>query len=212
MKQIVNGLYAITPEWTDTKKLLTAARSALEGHTRFIQYRNKSEDVALQYEQASELLLLCHEFDVPLIINDNLRLADLVNADGLHLGDKDGSFKEARFILGPDKIIGVSCYANLTLAISAESQGADYVAFGSFFASTTKPQAPPAPIHLLHQAKQQLHIPVVAIGGITPDNALTLIQAGADAVAVISSLFEYSHIVATANKFNDLFNRPQYIQ
>jgi thiamine-phosphate pyrophosphorylase len=212
MKQKINGLYAITPEWADTSKLLDAVRRALEATTRVVQYRNKSGDVALQHEQASELLTLCREFGVPLIINDNLRLADLIDADGLHLGADDGSLKEARFILGPDKIIGVSCYASLPLAIEAEIHGADYVAFGSFFASPTKPQATPAPISLLHEAKRRLNIPVVAIGGITLENATTLVQAGADAIAVISALFDSKDIRATANEFNTLFQRPEHIQ
>lgn len=212
MKQKVNGLYAITPESSDTSGLLVAVQRALEGNAHVVQYRNKSGDVALQHEQASELLMLCRKYHVPLIINDNLRLADLIDADGVHLGAEDGSLKEARFILGPDKIIGVSCYANLPLAIDAQSHGADYVAFGSFFTSPTKPQASPAPISLLHDAKRQLHIPVVAIGGITLDNAHTLVQAGADAIAVISALFDSADILATANQFNSLFLRPEQVQ
>ena len=211
MKQKINGLYAITPECSDTRKLLDMVRRALEGKTRAIQYRNKNGDVALLHEQASELLALCREFEVPLIINDNLRLADLIDADGLHLGAEDGSLKEARFILGPNKIIGASCYASLPLALAAEMQGADYVAFGSFFTSLTKPQATPAPISLLREAKHQLQIPVVAIGGITLDNAATLMQAGVDAVAVISTLFDSADIRATADKFNRLFQRPEYL-
>lgn len=212
MKQKINGLYVITPEWADTRKLLDAVRRTLEGKACVVQYRNKSGDVALQHEQASELLTLCREFNVPLIINDNLRLADLIDADGLHLGAEDGSLKEARFILGPNKIIGVSCYANLPLAMDAETQGADYVAFGSFFASPTKPNATPALVSLLHEAKRQLHVPVVAIGGITLDNANTLVQAGADAIAVISALFDSKDIQATAKKFNSLFQRPEHVQ
>ena len=212
MKQKISGLYAITPEWADTDKLLNAVRAALQGGAHAIQYRNKGDDVALQHEQASELLLLCREFSVPLIINDNLRLADLTDADGLHLGAEDGSLKEARFILGRNKIIGVSCYNSMARAVEAEAQGADYVAFGSFFSSSTKPLAVPAPLSLLHEAKRQLLIPVVAIGGITTDNAATLVGAGADAIAVISALFDSEDILITAKEFTSLFQRPDQIQ
>lgn len=202
----IKGLYAITPEWADTDKLLRATRSLLEGGASVIQYRNKSGDVALQHAQASELIQLCHTFKVPLIINDNLRLADLTNADGLHLGAEDASIREARFILGPDKIIGISCYNSLERAKEAEQQGADYVAFGSFFASLTKPNAINAPLSLLGEAKQILHVPIVAIGGITLDNANLLVQAGADAVAVISALFDSNDLHASAKSFASLFH------
>ncbi|WP_124944794.1 thiamine phosphate synthase [Sulfurirhabdus autotrophica] len=208
----IKGLYAITPDWTDTEKLLHATRSLLEGGASAIQYRNKSDDVALQHAQASELIQLCHSFKVPLIINDNLRLADLTDADGLHLGAEDASIREARFILGPDKIIGISCYDRLDRAKEAEQQGAGYVAFGSFFASPTKPNAVNAPLFLLEEAKRVLHIPVVAIGGITLDNANLLVKAGADAVAVISALYESNDLHASAANFTSLFHRPDQIQ
>ena len=212
MTQKISGLYAITPEWRDTGKLLDAVRGAVECGANVVQYRNKSGDVALQHEQANELLALCRGLDVPLIINDNLRLADLTDADGLHLGADDVAFREARLILGPGKIIGVSCYNSLTRAKEAEIQGADYVAFGSFFSSSTKPLAVAAPLSLLHEAKRQLHVPVVAIGGITLDNAPALVQSGADAIAVISALFDSKDICATSREFARLFQRPTQIQ
>ena len=212
MIPLIKGLYAITPEWADTAKLLQATRNLLEGGASVIQYRNKSGDVALQHAQASELIQLCHTFKVPLIINDNLRLADLTDADGLHLGAEDASIKEARFILGPDKIIGISCYNNLERAMEAEQQGADYVAFGSFFASRTKPDAVNAQLSLLGEAKKILHVPIVAIGGITLDNAPLLVQAGADAVAVITALYDSNDLHASAKGFASLFHRPDQIQ
>lgn len=187
---MINGLYVLTPECADTEKLLDQVRQALSGGAKLVQYRNKEGDVALRHEQASELLTLCRHFQVPLIINDDIRLADLVGADGVHLGKDDGSVREARLILGPEKIIGVSCYNDLQRALDAENQGANYVAFGSFFPSSTKPDAAVAPLTLLHEAKQSLSIPIVAIGGISADNVASLIEAGADSVAVITAIFD----------------------
>ena len=138
---MIGGLYAITPECADTEGLVRQVRQALSGGARLVQYRNKGNDVALRHEQASELLALCRHFHVPLIINDDIRLADLTGADGVHLGKDDGGVREARLILGPDKIIGVSCYGDLQRALDAEAHGAGYVAFGSFFPSPTKPGA-----------------------------------------------------------------------
>lgn len=203
---MIQGLYAITPECAETALLLAQVRAALEGGARLVQYRNKHGDTALRHEQASELLTLCRSYKAPLIINDNLRLAALTDADGVHLGAEDGSVAEARIILGSGKIIGVSCYDSLERARTAEAQGADYVAFGSFFTSATKPAAVPAALDLLHTAKRQLRIPVVAIGGITPANAPLLIEAGADAVAVISALFDAPDITSTARLFSSLFS------
>lgn len=204
----VSGLYAITPECSDTTSLLRRVMLALEGGTRLVQYRNKADDVALRHEQASELLALCRRFHVPLIVNDDVRLADLTGADGVHLGRDDSNIRQARLILGPDKIIGVSCYNDLQRALEAEAEGADYVAFGSFFASPTKPGAVAAPLSLLHEAKQCLQIPVVAIGGINADNAAMLVEAGADAVAVVSALFDSDDIRAAATRFAVLFEKP----
>ena len=205
VKAEIRGLYAITPEMTDTDALLDKVKSAIEGGARLVQYRTKSEDVALRHEQASELLLLCRAFHVPLIINDDVRLAALVDADGVHVGEDDASLKEARINLGPDKIIGVSCYQDLARAKQFQAEGADYVAFGSFYPSATKPGARPCPIGLLTEAKQVLRVPVVAIGGITPENAVALVAAGADAVAVITALFDAPDIAATAAHFDSLF-------
>lgn len=205
---MISGLYAITPEQPDTAHLLKQAQAALAGGARVMQYRSKSRDVALLHEQASELLSLCHEFGVPLVVNDNLRLADLTGADGVHLGREDGSPRQARIVLGPEKLIGVSCYNSLELALEAEMNGADYVAFGSFFPSLTKPGAVAAPLELLRQAKAKLHVPLVAIGGITADNAPALIEAGAAAIAVISGLFDAPDIQFAAQQYSQLFTQP----
>ena len=202
---MIAGLYAITRETDDTAQLLAAVAAALRGGAKTVQYRDKSGDVARQHEQASELLHLCHRHEVPLIINDSLRLADLVGADGVHLGCDDGSVREARIILGHDRIVGVSCYQSLPLALAAQDAGADYVAFGRFFVSATKPNAAQAELSLLHQAAHQIHRPIVAIGGVTLDNAERLIMAGADAVAVVGGLFDSDDIEDTAQQFADLF-------
>jgi thiamine-phosphate pyrophosphorylase len=201
----IKGLYAITPESADTQALVDKVKAALEGGARLVQYRSKSDDAALRHEQAAELLELCRAYHVPLIINDDVRLAALVDADGVHLGEEDASLKEARINLGPDKIIGVSCYQDLALAKRFQSEGADYVAFGSFYPSTTKPGARPCPVSLLSEARKALRLPIVAIGGITPENAVALVSAGADAVAVISALFDAPDIGATAAHFASLF-------
>lgn len=199
-----SGVYALTPECADTTRLLQMVEAALKGGAAAVQYREKTGDVALRFEQASELLPLCHRYHAPLIINDDLRLADLAGADGVHLGREDAGLREARLILGPEKIIGVSCYQDIGLAREAQASGADYVAFGSFHPSPTKPAAVRAPLRLLHEA-QALKLPVVAIGGISPDNAASLIEAGADAIAVISALFGAPDIEAAARAMNRLF-------
>jgi thiamine-phosphate pyrophosphorylase len=205
MPDFPGGVYAITPETADTAKLLAQIEAALAGGVAAVQYRDKSTDVARRHEQASELRALCRRFNVPLIVNDDLRLADLADADGVHLGRDDGSLREARIILGPDKLIGTSCYQSLALAQSAEAAGADYVAFGSFFPSPTKPAAGRAEAVLLREATQVIHVPIVAIGGITLTNAPILLDAGADSLAVLSALFDASNIRAAAQALNQLF-------
>jgi thiamine-phosphate pyrophosphorylase len=201
----IGGVYAITPDSPDTQRLLALSEAALRGGVAVLQYREKTGDVALRHEQASELLALCHQYGVPFIINDDLRLADLIGADGVHLGRSDGSPREARIILGRDKLIGVSCYRGLERAKQAQSLGADYVAFGSFFPSPTKPQASPADVSLLVRASGEITLPIVAIGGITADNAGALIDAGADAIAVISALFNAPDVEAAVRQLNALF-------
>jgi thiamine-phosphate pyrophosphorylase len=209
VKGQVSGLYAVTPDVADTPGLLTTAEAALAGGARLLQYRNKSASSALRLAQARALLALCREFRVPLIVNDHLDLALAVNADGLHLGAEDGSLAAARERLGPARILGTSCYDRLERALEAERLGADYVAFGSFFPSSVKPGAVRAPLALLRQAKRRLLVPVVAIGGITLDNAPQLIAAGADGVAVVSALFGTDDVRLAARRFSALFARRE---
>jgi thiamine-phosphate pyrophosphorylase len=205
MPEFPGGVYAITPETPDTERLLAQVEAALAGGVAAVQYRDKSDDVARRHEQASELVALCRRFGVPLIVNDDLRLADLADADGVHLGRDDGSVREARIILGKGRLVGTSCYQNLDLAQAAQAAGADYVAFGSFFASPTKPAAGRADADLLRAAARLIRIPIVAIGGITPANAPQLLDAGADSVAVLSALFDAPDIRAAAHALNQLF-------
>jgi len=205
MSVFPGGIYAITPETTDTQWLLAQVEAALAGGVAAVQYRDKSTDVARRHEQASELVALCRRFNVPLIVNDDLRLADLADADGVHLGRDDGSLREARIILGRDKLIGATCYQSLELAQAAQAAGADYIAFGSFFPSPTKPAAGRAEADLLREATQAIHIPIVAIGGITLANAPGLLDAGADSLAILSALFDAPDIRAAAHALNQLF-------
>ena len=204
MASFPSGVYALTPECGDTGRLLEMVEAALKGGVAAMQYREKTGDVALRHEQASELLDLCRRYQVPLIINDDLRLADLVEADGVHVGREDAGLREARIILGPGKIVGVSCYQSLDMARQAQKDGADYVSFGSMYASPTKPQAQRASLQGLHEAAE-VKVPVVAIGGITAENAAKVVEAGADAIAVISALFDAPDIESAARALNRLF-------
>lgn len=205
MNASVYGLYAVTPDAPDLSVLGAKVLQALQGGVKFVQYRNKAASPAQRIAQAVVLREICHENGAKLIVNDHLDLALEIGADGLHLGGEDGPLAAARAALGPDRIIGISCYNELRNAIQAQEQGADYVAFGSFFASSIKPDAVRASIALLKQAKQQLSVPVVAIGGITLDNARDIAAAGADSIAVISALFDAPDVRRTAERFRDLF-------
>ncbi len=205
----IDGLYAVTPNVPDTFKLVTMTRQVLEGGARLVQYRNKAANVSLRLEQTRLLAHLCRKFSVPFIVNDHVDLAVEAGADGVHLGQEDVSITEARRKLGPGKIIGVSCYDRLALAIEAECKGADYVAFGAFFVSVTKPGAAAASIDLLRHAKRKLHVPIVAIGGITSNNVAELIHPGADAVAVSNALYGARNIRSAAEKFSRLF-QPEF--
>lgn len=201
------GLYAITPDETDTAELLHKVRLALLGGARVLQYRNKIADAALRLQQANAMRELTREFAVPLIINDDSALAQKVDADGVHLGGADGSVADARAVLGSGRLIGASCYNRLALAHEAVRQGADYVAFGSFFVSTVKPDAVVATLDLLRQARRKLAVPLVAIGGITAENGAQLLEAGADALAVISAVFASPDIEGAAREFSNLFEQ-----
>ncbi|MDP2805101.1 MAG: thiamine phosphate synthase [Gallionellaceae bacterium] len=206
-KKLIKGLYAITPNELDTAELIRKTRLALQGDATVLQYRNKLANADLQLAQATALRQLTREFASTFIVNDNVQLAAQVDADGVHLGGEDGSIEMARQLLGAEKIIGVSCYNRAPLALAKNSQLIDYIAFGAFFSSSTKPDAAQAELDLLHWAKQNISIPVVAIGGITLQNAPLLINAGADALAVISAVFDAEDIQVTAQQFSTLFKQ-----
>jgi thiamine-phosphate pyrophosphorylase len=202
----IRGLYAVTPDEADTALLVAQVRQAITGGARLVQYRNKHAAAELRDEQARALLALCRAASVPLIVNDDLDLAVRTGADGLHLGRDDGDLARARACL-PHAILGASCYRELERAVEAKRLGADYVAFGSFFASPTKPGATRAPLDIVAQSKRLVGLPVVAIGGITVQNAPSLLTAGVDALAVISALFCADSIAAAATEFAALFPR-----
>jgi len=218
----IHGLYLITrepglqtPDTDQSKRQSTAqefadqVEQAIFGGVRIIQYRDKSNDVTRRHAEATALHKVCQRHSIPLIINDDVTLAATVQADGVHLGHDDLKLQQARNMLGSNAIIGVSCYNQLDLAIQAEQGGADYVAFGSFFKSTTKPLATIATNALLQQAKNKLKIPIVAIGGITPENGAELLDAGADSLAVINGVFSQSNPRRAASRYAQLFE-PQH--
>ncbi|MHA6206016.1 thiamine phosphate synthase [Dyella soli] len=196
------GLYVITDG--PRANLLEAVALALAGGAKLLQYRDKTTDQARRLTEARALRALCAARGVPLIINDDVALAQAAGAAGVHLGEDDGDIASARLALGPDAIIGVSCYDSLERARQVAADGADYLAFGAFFPSPTKPHARRASFDLLRQTAA-LGLPRVAIGGITPENGGSLVDAGADYLAVISAVFGDPDVRAAAGRFTQLF-------
>jgi thiamine-phosphate pyrophosphorylase len=203
----IKGLYGITPDSTDTEDLIQRARQALDGGMQVLQYRNKIADSALRLLQARALRSLCREFSVTFIVNDDAQLAATVDADGVHLGATDGEVKAARALLGRDKLIGVSCYNQLALAQEAVVAGADYVAFGAFYSSSVKPNAAVATLGLLREARATIKLPIVAIGGIEAASGAALVNAGANALAVISAVFAATDIKQATQELTNLFGK-----
>lgn len=204
----MRGLYALTPDDNLLPRLSALVESALKGGVKWVQYRNKMAPQPLKRVQAAELLRICHAYGAKLIINDDIWLALEIGADGAHIGRDDipgGSLTTARDALGSKRILGVSCYDDLARAEVAVDAGADYVAVGSVFASTSKPQATRASLDLLTEAKRRFPVPVVAIGGITTRNAVQVLASGADMLAVMSDLFDAMDIKGQAEKFQKLF-------
>jgi len=191
--QNLEGLYVIADAaCIGNKEIITKTEEVLTAGVKIIQYRDKVNSQENRYNIAEQLRRLTSDHTCLLLINDDAQLAQSIEADGVHLGQDDTSIKQARELLGGDKIIGASCYALFENAQAAISASADYIAFGSFFPSATKPNAPRAEITLLTKAKQQFKIPICAIGGITPQNATNVLDAGADMIAVISAVFNAS--------------------
>lgn len=205
----LRGLYAITDsQLLAGGKLLPYVEAALKGGARLLQYRDKSSDEARRLREAEALGELCTRYGASLIINDDAELAARLGV-GLHLGQSDGSLSAARALLGRQAIIGDTCHASMELAASAVSEGASYIAFGRFYNSQTKPGAPAATLDLLDQAQQRFHVPIVAIGGVTLDNAPELITRGASMVAVIHALFgadSAAEVERRAHAFSALFD------
>ncbi len=196
------GVYVITDGPRDD--LVAAVRAALAGGARLVQYRDKGTDTDRRRREAAELVALCRSHRVPLIVNDDIELAASAGAAGVHLGAGDASIGDARARLGADAIIGVSCYGSIERARQRAAEGADYLAFGAFFPSPTKPAAPRARTGVLGEARA-LGVPVVAIGGITADNARLLVDAGADYLAVISAVFGADDIESATRRLASLF-------
>ena len=205
MSDKLRGLYAITPEYAAGRQLLADVEAALAGGCRIVQFRDKQSDAPERVARARALRDLTRRFGARLLINDDLALTFLIDADGVHLGKDDGSLVATRAILGPDKILGASCYADFAAAQQATAAGADYIAFGAVYSSPTKPAAPLAAVDLFFQAKTTLTAASCAIGGITLANAPPLIAAGADLLAVITDLFSAPDIAARAAAYQHLF-------
>jgi thiamine-phosphate pyrophosphorylase len=202
----LKGLYAITdPSLCPDKSLADQVEAALKGGASVIQFRDKRPEREIRKFLASQLLSLCNKHQALLIINDDLSLAQEIGAHGVHLGRDDADIHQARESLGEQAIIGISCYNRLELAQSAVENGADYVAFGRFYPSSTKPEAVQATPELLQLAKQQIDRPLVAIGGITPENGAPLIEAGADMLAVIHGVFGQADVRNACQQMTNLF-------
>ncbi|MDS4012784.1 MAG: thiamine phosphate synthase [Candidatus Accumulibacter sp.] len=201
----LRGLYAITPEGLTRADLLLRVRAALAGGAVVVQYRDKLASDDERRATASALRALCREFAAPLLINDDLDLALAIDADGVHLGRDDGDWCAARRRLGPDRLLGCSCYADAALARQAVLAGADYLALGAVFPSATKPLAVRADLSLFAHCRQEFALPICAIGGITLENAPRLLAAGADLLAVISDLFAAPEVMARAAAYQNLF-------
>lgn len=204
---ILAGVYAITDSaLLDNDILIGRVEAALEAGLCLLQYRNKHDTWQARVEQARKLRDLCERYHTPLIINDDVDLCLEVSAAGVHIGQSDEALKTARSRLGQQAIIGVTCHDRVDLAQKAQSDGASYVAFGRFFSSLTKPEAPPAAIETLASAASSLTVPIVAIGGINAENGAIVLEAGADMLAVINYVFAHTDTGARVDRLNALFN------
>lgn len=201
----LRGLYAITPDWPDSARVLAAVDAALDGGASALQFRRKHLQGKSLAAEAHALAELCRRHGVPFIINDDARLARDCGADGVHLGRDDGDVASARELLGPGKLIGVSCYGDIQRVLEAEAAGADYAAIGSLFPSASKPSATPTSLATLGEARCRSGIALVGIGGIKPENAAAVKEAGADMIAVIGALFECNSVRDTARFFSAIW-------
>ena len=201
----MKGLYLVTPDWDDTQKLLDASEAGLRGGAALLQYRHKTADARLRKEQAAQLQALCRRHSVPFIINDFVDLCIELDADGIHVGGTDTAVAQVRAAVGPAKIVGASCYGSMALARDARRAGASYAAFGGFYPSRVKKYDVSTPPEIVAQAKAEIPLPNVVIGGMTPENAAPLVAHGADMVAAISSVYFADDPEQAARRFADLF-------
>lgn len=201
----MKGLYLVTPDWDDTEALIKATEIALTVGVGLLQYRHKTASGELRLEQASALLTLCRQHNVPFIVNDHIDLCIALDADGIHVGGTDASVAVVRTLIGKDKILGASCYGDFDLAEQAQIADASYVAFGGFYPSRVKKYEVSTPASIVSKAKAELTLPVCVIGGMTPENAKPLLKEGADMVAAISSVYSAADIATAVREFAALF-------
>ena len=206
---IIKGLYAVTHEEKDSCVLSSQVESCIKGGARLIQYRSKTLSKIEQNKQAKKIKTICNYHKVPLIINDDIELCRILDADGVHLGENDDSLEKARLVLGPSKIIGVSCYNSIDRVKNAVDNGVTYIALGACFPTITKPNAPIASLDLIALVLEKFKIPIVAIGGINLENIELLTNKGISCIAVINSLFKEKDIEGTARQFSSLINRSE---
>lgn len=205
MKDRLKGLYIVTPDWDDTEKLVRATEQALQGGAAIVQYRHKNATPELRREQAGALLPVCRRFGKPFIINDHLDLCLALDADGLHVGGTDAPVAQVREELGADKIVGASCYGDLALAERAWREGATYVAYGGFYPSRVKKYPVTTPFSIIADSHARIPLPVCVIGGMTAENSAPLVKAGAEMVAVISSVYFEEQPTMAAATLSGLF-------
>ena len=201
----LRGLYIVTPDWDDTDKLVNATAQAIEGGATLVQYRHKTADAVLRKQQATAVLQVCRQHQVPFIINDYVDLCLELDADGIHVGGTDASVAAVRAQVGADKIVGASCYGTLQLGRDAWQAGASYVAFGGFYPSRVKKYEFKTEPAIVAESKREIPLPVVVIGGMTQDNCLPLIAQGCDMVAAISSVYMTQDVKGAAEQFAALF-------
>lgn len=204
-KHFLRGLYLVTPDWDDTEHLLRVTDLALMAGASMVQYRHKSASPALRVEQGAALLALCRSHNRPLVINDHIDLCRDLDADGVHVGGLDVPVAQARALLGPDKIVGASCYGELKLAETAQQAGASYVAFGGFYPSPVKKYTFVTPPELIEVWRDRVSLPMVVIGGMTPSNAAPLVRRGAAMVAAITSVYAAEDPETAVREFCALF-------
>jgi thiamine-phosphate pyrophosphorylase len=202
----MQGLYLVTPNWDDTEQLLAVTEQALKAGVALLQYRHKDAGPALRREQGGALRELCHKYSVPFLVNDHVALCRELGADGVHLGGTDAPLAEVRASLGPNKLIGASCYGELARAQAAQAAGASYVAFGGFYPSKVKQYAVTTQPSILRHAREVISVPLCVIGGMTPHNAAPLVAEGAQLVAAITSVYLAEDVTAAVREFQSIIS------